>query len=152
MSDYDTDTLTWSEQQAALLRRLAAGERVNDKVDWENVIEEIESVGRGEVRAVLSSLENIVRHRIYLLGWPNGQSARKWHAELRTFSRDLKDDYTKSMTGTGRVTDETVRGIYADAVEYCLARVEAAPEVPIPSECPWTLDQLVAEGSAARGP
>jgi hypothetical protein len=31
MSDlYDTDILVWSEQQAALLRRAAAGERVND--------------------------------------------------------------------------------------------------------------------------
>jgi hypothetical protein len=27
---YDTDILLWSEQQADLLRRLAAGERVND--------------------------------------------------------------------------------------------------------------------------
>jgi hypothetical protein len=43
---YDTDILTWSERQAALLRRMAAGERINDQVNWQNVIEEIESVGR----------------------------------------------------------------------------------------------------------
>ena len=49
MSDlYDTDAVTWAEQQAALLRRIAAGERVNDQVDWENVVEEIEDVGGGE--------------------------------------------------------------------------------------------------------
>jgi hypothetical protein len=29
----------WSRHQPALLRRLAAGERVNDQVDWENVVE-----------------------------------------------------------------------------------------------------------------
>src|SRR5438270_13014652 len=46
VSDYDTDILTWSERQAALLRRIAAGERINDEVDWPNVVEEIESVGR----------------------------------------------------------------------------------------------------------
>jgi hypothetical protein len=34
MSDYDTDLLLWSERQAALLRRAAAGEQVNDQVDW----------------------------------------------------------------------------------------------------------------------
>lgn len=40
MSDlYEEDILTWSERQADLLRRLAAGERVNDQVDWENVVE-----------------------------------------------------------------------------------------------------------------
>ena len=31
---YDRDALAWAEQQAELLRRLAAGERVNDAVDW----------------------------------------------------------------------------------------------------------------------
>ena len=35
---HDSDVLIWSEQQADLLRRLAAGERVNDAVDWANVI------------------------------------------------------------------------------------------------------------------
>ena len=44
------DTLLWSEQQAALLRRVAAGERVTD-VDRAHVIEEIEDAGRSELRA-----------------------------------------------------------------------------------------------------
>ena len=48
MSDYETDTLLWSERQVDLLRRLAAGERVNDRVDWGNVAEEIDSVGRSQ--------------------------------------------------------------------------------------------------------
>jgi len=47
MSDlYGDDILLWSKQQAELLRRMAAGERVDDQVDWPNVIEKIESVGR----------------------------------------------------------------------------------------------------------
>ena len=59
MSDlYDTDVLAWSRQQSELLRRLAAGERVNDKVDWPNVIEEIDSVGRSELRAVTAAFKN----------------------------------------------------------------------------------------------
>ena len=53
MSDlYDEDVVTWSEQQAALLRRVAAGERVNDQVDWINIIDEVESLaGRKHVPA-----------------------------------------------------------------------------------------------------
>jgi hypothetical protein len=54
MSDYDTDVVIWSERQADLLRRVAAGERVNDQVDWTNVIEEVESVGQSQVDAVES--------------------------------------------------------------------------------------------------
>ena len=54
MSDlYDTDFLLWSERQADLLRRRAAGELVNDaEFDWLNVAEEIEDVGRSQLRAV----------------------------------------------------------------------------------------------------
>jgi len=47
MSEYDTDVLLWSEHQAGLLRRRAAGELVNDaELDWHNIAEEIESVAR----------------------------------------------------------------------------------------------------------
>ena len=49
MSDYDLDIYGWSQRQAALLRRLAAGERVNETdLDWPNIAEEIETVGRSE--------------------------------------------------------------------------------------------------------
>ena len=56
MSDlYDTDILLWSERQAELLRRHAAGERVKDAwIDWPNIAEEIVDVGRSELRAVAS--------------------------------------------------------------------------------------------------
>jgi hypothetical protein len=44
---YDEDILAWSERQGTLLRRIAAGERVNEPdLDWGNVAEEIESAGR----------------------------------------------------------------------------------------------------------
>ena len=58
MSDlYDTDILTWSERQAELLRRRAAGELVNDaEIDWPNVAEEIEAVGRTERRDMASHI------------------------------------------------------------------------------------------------
>ena len=64
MSDlYETDVVTWSDRQADLLRRIAAGERVNDQVDWENVVEEIESVGQSQIDAVESALDTGVPAR-----------------------------------------------------------------------------------------
>ena len=56
MADYDTDLLLWSEHQAALLRRMGAGEHVNDQVDWSNVAEEIESLGISDKRQLRSRL------------------------------------------------------------------------------------------------
>lgn len=43
---YERDILSWSEHQAGFLRRLAAGERVRAAVDWRNLIEEVEALGR----------------------------------------------------------------------------------------------------------
>jgi hypothetical protein len=148
MSDlYDTDVLTWSEQQADLLRRLAAGERVNDQVDWENVVEEIESVGISEIHAALSHIDNIVRHRVYLLGWPEAPAARGWTAELHEAERQLRRRYRPSMTGTGRVTDAEVREAYAAALGYCTAHMDTAPTVPLPLDCPWILEMLLADAA-----
>jgi hypothetical protein len=42
---YGEDIQLWSKRQSALLRRLAAGERVTDQVDWPNVVGEIADVG-----------------------------------------------------------------------------------------------------------
>jgi hypothetical protein len=44
-----------------LLRHLAAGERVNSaELDWPNIAEEIESVGRSELSAVRSLLTQLL--------------------------------------------------------------------------------------------
>jgi hypothetical protein len=53
---YDEDILLWSERQSELLRRIAAGEPVNGRPDWVNIVEEVESVGRSDLRAVESLL------------------------------------------------------------------------------------------------
>ena len=89
MSDlYDTDTLAWSERQAELLRRLAAGEHVNDLVDWENVTEEIERVGRSEFRACESLLTQALRHWLKITAWPNASAVPHWEDEFAIFQVD----------------------------------------------------------------
>ena len=66
MSDlYDTDILLWSERQAQLLRRRVAGELVNDNdLDWPNIAEEIEDVGRSQLHSVESLLVQALRHML----------------------------------------------------------------------------------------
>ncbi len=47
---YDADVLEWSERQASILRRIAAGEPGNEAPDRANIIEEIESENRSEFK------------------------------------------------------------------------------------------------------
>lgn len=91
MSDYDTDTLLWSERQADLLRRLAAGEQVNAQVDWENVAEEIDSVGRSQRIALASHVRVVLEHLMKLEASPATEPRRGWRGTVRRARLDIKE-------------------------------------------------------------
>jgi Domain of unknown function DUF29 len=95
LSDYDTDLLLWSERQADLLRRVAAGERVNDQVDWENVAEEIQSLGKSDRRELTNRVRVILTQLIKLRASPAVQPRPNWketiieqRAEIRILLED----------------------------------------------------------------
>src|SRR6185437_6347611 len=93
---YDRDALAWSEHQAALLRRVARGERVNE-VDWDHVIEEIEDVGLSELHAVESYLELILVHLLKVQAWPEGDAVDHWRAEIVAFQGNAERRFAPSM-------------------------------------------------------
>jgi hypothetical protein len=146
MSSYSDDTLTWAKEQAALLRRLANGERVNDQVDWPNVIEEVESVGRSELRAVTSGLKNAMQHKLYLLGWPNALAAQHWRTEIGIQLAETAKDFRDSMR---QEIEQDLPGLYRLARLRTEAHVldGGPPAVALPKTCPWSLAELLAEGS-----
>ncbi len=65
---HTSDVVLWSERQAEALRRLRAGERVND-LDWDNLIEEVESLGRSETRGVRTLLVRALEHLLKAAAW-----------------------------------------------------------------------------------
>ena len=93
MSDYDDDILIWSERQGELLRRLAAGERVNDQIDWENVVEEVESVGREQLHAIQSLLMQALVHMLKADAWPLARDAPSWRADAVGFRAQAANRY-----------------------------------------------------------
>jgi hypothetical protein len=93
---YDRDVLAWSERQAALLRGVARGERVND-VDWDHVVEEIEDVGSSELNAVYSYSHLMLVQLLKLHGWPELDSEQHWRAEIVAFHTNLARRFAPSM-------------------------------------------------------
>ncbi len=87
---YDTDALEWAERQAALLQRLASGERVNAEIDWLNVIEEVRDVGLSQLRACQSLLQQAMRHLLKLHAWPASTAVDHWREETGTFLDDAE--------------------------------------------------------------
>lgn len=138
---YDADILEWSEQQAALLRRHAAGERVNDAaLDWPNIIEELESVGREQLHAVESLLTIALAHILKAEAWPVSREVPHWQAEARLFRRQARRRFTPSMRQ--RID---LAGLYADALAALPETIDGLAPLPVPDTCPVTLDELLAD-------
>ncbi len=133
---YDRDILRWADKQAALLRRLAAGERVNAAVDWPHVIEELQDVGLSELRACESLLRQALVHLLKLHVWPDGPVAH-WRGEIVGFLADAEARFTPAMR---RRID--LGKLYRRAVQQVAAEGDVPP---LPPSCPWTLDALLAE-------
>ena len=142
MSDlYDTDIVAWSEEQAARLRRVAAAERLNEaSPDWPNVIEEIESVGRNELRATQSLLVQALRHRLEIMAWPDSTEVPHWREEMIVFQFEAAQAYQASMRK--RID---MAWIYRSARRRFPQQIDGRPPLPLPETCPVTLDELLAE-------
>lgn len=140
MSDlYEDDVLLWSERQADLLRRHAAVARSNDAIDWPNVIEEIEDVGRSELRSCRSLLRQALRHMLKAEAWPLSRDAPNWRADAVDFRRQARDAFTPSMRQ--RID---VAALYADALAALPETMDGVAPLPVPEMCPVTLDELLA--------
>jgi Domain of unknown function DUF29 len=137
---YDDDILLWSERQAELLRRLARGERVNDALDFENLIDEVESVGRSELQAVESLLDVALRHLLLAHGAPRSEPIGHWMGEAPAALRQARKRFAPSMAPRLNV-QETWEG----AVEVAARKLAAdgGPARPLPGACPSALAELL---------
>jgi hypothetical protein len=62
---YEEDMVAWAEQQAAALRAAARGGS-DQALDWENLAEEIESLGAAQRSALGSHVMRIIQHLVKL--------------------------------------------------------------------------------------
>ena len=134
MSVYDTDILLWSEQQADALRRRAANE-----VDWDNVAEEIESVGNEQLHAVEALLVQALRHMLKAHCWPLHRDAPSWRADAIDFRGQAAARFVPSMRQ--RID---MPKLYRRALRATPETMDGIAPLPIPAELP-TLDELLAE-------
>ena len=141
MSEYDTDILQWSEHQAALLRRIAAGERINtNDLDWPNIIDEVESVGRTELHAVESLLVQTLLHHLKAQAWPQSTAVPGWQKEIRVFRMQLRRRFAPSMRQKIDLAD-----LYAEALLSLPDTIDDQAPQPVPIVGAVTLDELLSE-------
>ena len=87
---YQQDIYLWSREQSAALRD-AAGAKLNLPIDWENVAEEIESVGNSERLALSSQIARIVEDLMKLDASPAPDPRRGWISTIIDAQREIED-------------------------------------------------------------
>jgi len=66
-------------------------------LDWPNLVEEVEDLGRSELHAVVSLLSRALEHLLKVAGWPASHDAGHWKSEVATFLSDAADRWAPSM-------------------------------------------------------
>jgi len=85
---YDRDFVLWTEQQAALLRG-AKGSQL--PLDWKNLAEEIESLGKSDRRELRSQVTRILRHLLKLAVSPTTGPRAGWQSTIREARIEIED-------------------------------------------------------------
>lgn len=96
---YEQDFVLWTQEQALALRAAAAS-GANFPVDWENVAEEIESLGRQQRSELHKRLGTIIEHLLKLLVSPARDPRGGWRMTIRRSRSEVA--YLLAENGTLR--------------------------------------------------
>ena len=140
---YDADFFRWTQEQAALLRQVH-GERVNLPIDWNHAAEEIEDMGRSDLRAANSRIGVILEHLLKLEHSPVGDPREGWVETVARCRGDVSRILDDSPSMRRKLPERWLK-------EYSLARRSAArslardgvDEDEIPADPPYTIDQVL---------
>jgi hypothetical protein len=147
MSDslYEQDPFAWAQEQAAALR--APG---SNSIDYENVAEEIESLGISIRRACRSQIENILEHLLKLEFIGPMEASVHWRKEVNAFRRELGRDLTPSLSSQlPRELDD----LYAAARRALITdAVTEGRDLELPVDNPYSWDDLLGRGNGLWTP
>ena len=137
---YERDYYGWIERNVYAIR-----EGRIQEVDWANVAEELEDMGKSEKRALRSQLARLIAH---LLKWayqpqrrPTSQNS--WHATIKHARESIHEILDESPSLSPQLPQMVTLG-YRDALAQVLAET-GLPEQTFPAACPWSLQQMMAE-------
>ena len=132
---YETDFYSWTQQQADLLRQGRLGE-----LDLDNILEEIESMGRSEQRQLSHRLDVLLMH---LLKWkfqPDHRSS-SWKGSIKEQRFRIKR-VLKENPGLKPGIPTTLSEAY-QAAKITAFKETGLNESTFPEACPWSFNQAM---------
>ena len=134
---YETDDSLWLEETITLLKE----KRFYD-LDLDNLIEELEALGRRDKNAVASLLEQVMRHLLLLQYWTDEYelNSHHWKTEIIGFRNQLERLLTKNLQN---YLNNDLEKIYRSALRYVKQKTKC--QINFPESCLYTLENLLDE-------
>ncbi|MFN5398827.1 MAG: DUF29 domain-containing protein [Pseudanabaena sp.] len=132
---YDIDDAQWLEETVWLLKK-----HQFQQLDLDNLIEELEDLGREKKNTVASLLEQIIRHLLLLQYWTTEAEYNTihWQEEIYHFRTQLGRKITANLR---HYLEKELNSIYQDALGF--VKIKTINSVVFPPDCPYSLEQLL---------
>lgn len=126
---YDSDFALWVEEMTKHLKA-----RNTDNLDWENLIEEIESLGKRDKRELENRLTTLWEHALKRRYVPLADCYRGWENTIKRTQKEIKKILRDSPSLKSYLLEIEVE-CYQDAVDNLIDEYEVVfPETsPFPS-------------------
>ena len=139
---YDDDFYAWTQYQAEVLRSLRT---TDNRLDRENLAEEVEDLGKGERNAVYSQVTRILEHFLKLAHSPADRPRYGWIRSIVEARQELNRHLTPTLHDAAQ---QAFPSFYRDARKLAELGLRergghSAVEA-LPQQCPYTLEQALA--------
>jgi hypothetical protein len=135
---YEQDFYQWLETTANLLR-----ERKLDQLDFENLIEEIESMGRSEKRELRNRLITLLEHLLKLAYWNTERKSneRGWKITVIEQRKQI-ELLLRDSPSLKPFLDNILYSCYQDARDV-VSRKTNLPSATFPEQSPFSLEKTI---------
>ncbi len=135
--EYEKDFFKWVNTQAHFLRK-----KEFSKLDIENLIEEIESLGRSEKRTLQSYMEVLLMHMLKTK-FQSEKRSKSWALSIKNSRLKIKQVLEENPSLKPKLPDIIKKS-------YESARLDAAQETDLdektfPKRCPWSKEEILEE-------
>ena len=136
---YELDSYLWLEKTIEVLKT----QNLND-LDIENLIEELESLGKRDFNKVRNLLRQIIIHVLLLEYWTEeyDRNYRHWRGEIVAFRDDLQQNLTTSLRNKLIQENEEIYSVALNVVINKTGLLQG----DMPLDCPYSFEKLLDKG------
>lgn len=138
---YEADFYLWTQDQAEALRAREGG---LNRLDYDNLAEEVGDLGSSELNKCRSWVIRIIEHLHKLETSQATDPRRHWGDEIGNWRIQLDVTLTRSMR---RLVEEELDQLHTKGARYAQKSFDLhEPELKVDAQRRWTLSELLGEG------